>query len=190
MPNLYIIAGCNGAGKTTTAYTVLPDILRCCEFVNADEIARGLSPFNYDDVAISAGRLMVERIEELMNGGGDFACETTLASRSYYNIILEARMKGYKVMMVYIYLQTPEIAIQRVADRVVKGGHNIPEETIRRRYARSLRNLFEVYLELVDFAVIADNSNAITIIAEKERGKEIKIANHTLYDNITRNRLL
>jgi len=132
--NLYIISGCNGAGKTTASYTVLPEILDCREFVNADEIARGLSPFNPEGMAIEAGRLMLSRIEELLSREETFSIETTLATKSYLNLVRRAQAKGYHVNIVFFWLRTPELAIQRVAERVQHGGHNIPEYIIRRRY--------------------------------------------------------
>ena len=134
MPKLYIIAGCNGAGKTTASYTVLPEMLDCREFVNADEIAKGLSPFNPESVAIDAGRLMLQRMDDLLIAGEDFAFETTLATRSYVKFIDQAHAMGYFVSLLFFWLPTPELAIVRVATRVSKGGHDIPEEVIRRRY--------------------------------------------------------
>jgi predicted ABC-type ATPase len=107
MPNLYIIAGCNGAGKTTASYTVLPEMLNCKEFVNADSIAAGLSPFNPDSVAIEAGRIMLNRIEVLMQGEEDFAIETTLATRIYVDLIKRARKTGYKIKLIYFWLRSP-----------------------------------------------------------------------------------
>lgn len=155
---LYIIGGCNGAGQTTASYTVLPDILDCKEFVNADEIARGLSPFNPADVAIEAGKLMLLRIEELLSREESFSIETTLASRSYINLVRRAHSKGYKVTLLFFWLNSPELAIQRVAERVSKGGHNIPEDIIRKRYVSGIKNLFNLYADEVDSWSIYDNS--------------------------------
>ena len=118
---LYIISGCNGAGKTTASYTVLPEILECKEFVNADEIAKGLSPFNPEGVAIDAGKLMIKRIRELLDNREDFAFETTLAPRNYVKLIKEAQSKGYVVTLLYFWLESPELAVQRVAQRVRNG---------------------------------------------------------------------
>lgn len=139
MPNLYIIAGCNGAGKTTASFTVLPEMLDCREFVNADEIARGLSPFQPEKVAVEAGRIMLQRIEELLRKQEDFAIGTTLATRSYVQTIRKAREIGYNVTLVYFWLTSPELAVQRVKNRVAEGGHNIAEEVIRRRYKKGLK---------------------------------------------------
>ena len=148
MKNLYIVSGCNGAGKTTASYTVLPEILECREFVNADEIARGLSPFNAEGVAIEAGRLMLQRIEELLKEDVTFAIETTLATRSYVNLVKRAQRQGYRVNLLYFWLSSPELAMRRVAERVSKGGHDIPEEIIRRRYTAGINNLFKFDIEL------------------------------------------
>ena len=156
--NLYIISGCNGAGKTTASYTVLPEILKCKEFVNADEIARGLSPFNPESVAIEAGRLMLQRIEELLDKGETFSIETTLATKSYISLVRRAQAKGYRVSVLFFWLQTPELAVQRVAERVQNGGHNIPEDIVRRRYVAGISNLFRLYMREVDYWDIYDNS--------------------------------
>ena len=139
--NLYIISGCNGAGKTTASYTVLPEVLDCKEFVNADEIARGLSPFNPESVAIEAGRLMLKRIEELLEKEETFSIETTLATKSYINLVHRAQAKGYTVSVLFFWLRTPDLAIQRVAERVQNGGHNIEEDVIKRRYVAGISNL-------------------------------------------------
>lgn len=120
--NLYIISGCNGAGKTTASYTVLPEVLNCKEFVNADEIARGLSPFNPESVAIEAGRLMLQRIEDLLSKDETFAIETTLATKSYINLVRRAQAKGYTVRLLFFWLNSPELALLRIAERVAS--HN------------------------------------------------------------------
>ena len=158
MKNLYIVSGCNGAGKTTASYTVLPEILECREFVNADEIARGLSPFNAEGVAIEAGKLMLQRIEELLKEDVTFAIETTLATRSYVNLVKRAQRQGYRVNLLYFWLSSPELAMRRVAERVSKGGHDIPEEIIRRRYTAGINNLFKLFMPVVDYWAIFDNS--------------------------------
>ena len=160
MQKLYIIAGCNGAGKTTASYTMLPELLHCHEFVNADEIAHGLSPFNPDSMAIEAGRLMLRRINDLLEDGSDFAFETTLSTRTYQKFIERAHERGYFVSLLYFWLPTPEQAIERVAKRVSLGGHNIPTNTICRRYESSMRNLTSLYIPICDYWVIYDNSTA------------------------------
>lgn len=157
--NLYIISGCNGSGKTTASYTVLPEILNCKEFVNADEIARGLSPFNPESVAIEAGRLMLQRIEFLLEKDTSFSIETTLSTKSYINLVRRAQEKGFSVRILFFWLNSPELAIRRVAERVAKGGHNIPEPIIRRRYTAGLKNLFNLFMDKVDYWDIYDNSD-------------------------------
>ncbi len=182
---LYIISGCNGAGKTTASYTVLPKILQCQEFVNADEIARGLSPFNPESVAIEAGRLMLKRIQELLSKDVSFSIETTLATRSYFNLVNKARMQGYKITLLYFWLSSPELAEQRVAERVRKGGHNIPLDVIHTRYYRGVYNLFNIYMPIVDSWIIADNSHLPReIIAEGGIGKDNIIYNLNKYQTI------
>ena len=157
MPNLYVIAGCNGAGKTTASYTILPEILDCKEFVNADNIAAGLSPFNPERVALEAGRIMLSRIHDLLNERADFAFETTLSTRSYVSLIKEAKGKGYEVTLLYLWLDSPDRAIKRVAIRVAKGGHYIPHDVVKRRYYRGIMNLIQLYKPLCDKWLMFDN---------------------------------
>lgn len=181
MANLYIIAGPNGAGKTTASFTMLPEVLNCREFVNADEIARGLSPFNPESVAIEAGRLMLTRIKELLSTRIDFAIETTLATRSYASLVRRAHERGYTITLVYFRLESPSLAIERVKQRVAMGGHNIPADTIARRYKASIRNLFELYMDIVENWLIFDNSNSPTeLIAEKTQDRTT-ILNERIY---------
>lgn len=183
--NLYIISGCNGAGKTTASYTVLPEILDCREFVNADEIARGLSPFNPESMAIQAGRLMLSRIEELLDKEETFSIETTLATKSYINLVRRAQIKGYRVNILFFWLRTPELAIQRVAERVAKGGHNIPEDIIIRRYVVGINNLFRLFIPEVDYWGIYDNSEQPRQkIASGSKGKRLDIFNEELFNSI------
>lgn len=182
MLNLYIISGCNGAGKTTASYSLLPEILDCREFVNADEIARGLSPFQPDKVAIEAGRIMLQRIEELLKRQYDFAFETTLSTRSYVQTIRRARNKGYNVTLIYFWLNSPDLAVERVGSRVAEGGHSIPEDVIRRRYFKGLNNLFKLFIPTCDYWVIIDNSqNPYTLIAEGQEDREIIIHSQTIW---------
>jgi predicted ABC-type ATPase len=173
MPNLYIIAGCNGAGKTTSALTILPEILSCREFVNADAIAVGLSPFDPESVAIEAGKLMLGRIDNLMKINADFAIETTLSSKGYKSLIQRAKEKNYKVTLLFFWLNSSELAIKRVSSRVAKGGHNIPIDTIKRRYTRGIQNFMSVYKQEVDNWLLLDNSESeSTIIADSYNQKE------------------
>ena len=133
MPKLYILSGCNGSGKTTASYTLLPDLLDCREFVNSDEFAKSLSPFNPSAASITASRYMLMKINYLLGRYEDFSIETTLATRSLVKIIEEAQSVGYEVTLLYFWLNSPELAISRVRDRVAAGGHNIPDNVVRRR---------------------------------------------------------
>jgi predicted ABC-type ATPase len=175
---LYVIAGCNGAGKTTASFTILPEILNCKEFVNADEIARGLSPFQPEKVAIEAGKIMLNRMRELFTNFENFAFETTLASKSYRSMILEAQANDYDVTLLFFWLKSVELAIQRVKIRVEEGGHHIEKDIIERRYKNGIINLFKLYLPIVDSAMIFDNSEGKhDIIAEKRKNREIEVLN-------------
>ena len=170
MPNLYIISGCNGSGKTTACYTLLPDLLNCREFVNSDEFAKSLSPFNPAAASVTASRYMLMKINYLLDRNADFCVETTLATRSLVKIIEEAQRRGYEVMILYFWLNSPELAIQRVRDRVASGGHHIPDPVIRRRYVMGLQYFFETYIPVSDRWVLADNSRTpFTVVAEGSR---------------------
>ncbi|MBT2557266.1 zeta toxin family protein [Hymenobacter sp. ISL-91] len=158
MKILYILAGCNGAGKTTAAYALLPNLLDCREFVNADEIARGLSPFQPEAVSVQAGRLMLTRLRELLAAGETFALETTLATRHYLAFIREAQARGYTVHLLFFWLSSVEAAVERVRVRVLEGGHNIPEDVIRRRYELGLQYFFGRYQNAVDSWTFIDNT--------------------------------
>ncbi|MDL2255615.1 zeta toxin family protein [Parabacteroides sp. OttesenSCG-928-K15] len=187
MPYLYIISGCNGAGKTTASFTILPEMLKCKEFVNSDEIAKGLSPFNADSIAVAveASRIMYKRIKELIAAGETFAMETTLATRSVANLIREAQREGYYVTLLYFWLNTPELAVERVKMRVESGGHNVPENTVRRRYATGIKNLFKLYLPVSDYWMITDNSmTSMEIIAKGFRNDKREIFNPIIYNKL------
>jgi predicted ABC-type ATPase len=185
MPNLYIIAGCNGAGKTTASYTVLPEILNCKEFINADEIARGLSPFQPEKVAIHAGRIMLQRIDELIKLKVDFAIETTLTTKSYANTIETAKQNGYDVTLLYFWLKDTELAIERVRTRVSEGGHNIPDEVIKRRYKKGLLNLSKIFIGISTYWAVIDNSDIrYTFVAEGNSNGKITIHDNTIWEII------
>ena len=183
--DLYIIAGCNGAGKTTASFTILPEILNCKEFVNADEIAKGLSPFQPEKVSIEAGRIMLERINDLLNSQENFAFETTLATKSYRSKIFLAREKGYHVTLLFFWLRNADLAIERVRTRVIEGGHHIETEVIRRRYKNGIKNLFEIYLPIADEIMIFDNSEGKhDLIAEKTIESEIEVLNKIKFNQL------
>ncbi len=177
---LYIISGCNGAGKTTASFTLLPDVLGVDEFVNADEIAAGLSPFNPAQVAMDAGRLMLKRIGELMGKHKTFAIETTLATRSYGALIDKAHKLGYIVHLLYIWLASPLEAIERVAMRVSEGGHNIPRDVIIRRYYRGKDNLKNIFMPRVDSWMLIDNSMGRNHVVATNEG----VIDKKIYDRI------
>ena len=173
---IYIISGCNGAGKTTASYTILPEILNCKEFVNADNIAAGLSPFQPEKVAFEAGRIMLERIEYLLEANETFAIETTLATKIYKNKLLNAIENGYNVKLLFFWLPNVEMAIKRVATRVKNGGHNIPKEVILRRYSRGIENLFKYYIPLSNEWMVFDSSKSeIQMIAKGKNLKSIEV---------------
>lgn len=157
MPNLYIVGGANGSGKTTVALSFLPNLMDCFEYVNADIIAAQISPLHPESAAILAGRLMLERLQALSKSNSDFAFETTLASRSFVSFVRNCKTT-YTVNLIYFWLQTVDLAVERVARRVASGGHSVPEEVIRRRYNRGCKNLISLYLPLCDGWMIYDNS--------------------------------
>lgn len=177
---MYIISGCNGAGKTTASFTVLPEMLNCGEFVNADEIAAGLSPFNPAEMAMDAGRLMLKRIRQLMSHDETFAIETTLSTRYYSRLVDMAHSLGYIVHLMYIWLSSPLQAIERVAHRVNEGGHNIPKDVIVRRYYRGLDNLRHLFMPKVDSWMLIDNSMGRQTIVATDR----EILDQETYDKI------
>jgi len=185
MPNLYIIAGCNGAGKTTASFTILPEMLDCDEFINADEIARGLSPFNPEKAAIEAGRLMLSKIEKLILNQKDFAFETTLSTKSYTKTILRAKQKGYQITLVFFWLDSVNLAIERVKTRVFEGGHDISRSVIIRRYYSGLTNLFTLYTPICDYWMIFNNSiSPAELIAEGYANKDIAVKNLSNFETI------
>ncbi len=167
MPKLYIISGCNGSGKTTASYTLLPDLLNCREFVNSDEFAKSFSPFDPGAASVTASRYMLMKINYLLDRKADFAIETTLATRSLLQIVRQAQQLGYETTVLYFWLNSPELAIERVRDRVVSGGHNIPDAVVRRRYVMGLQYLFDVYIPVIDRWILADNSKPpFSVVAE------------------------
>jgi predicted ABC-type ATPase len=157
-PNLYVVAGPNGAGKSTFARLFLPEYADCREFVNADLIAAGLSPFNPESLALQAGKLMLRRIEALAETRADFGFETTLAGKSWVPFLQRLREQGYRLHIFFLWIPGPDLALARIAERVRAGGHSVPEEVVRRRFRRGLRNFFGLYAPLVDAWLILDGS--------------------------------
>lgn len=159
MPRLFVIGGCNGAGKTTASYTILPRLLDCSEFINSDEFAKSLSPFDPDKASIMAGRYMHMKMQILMKKKKDFGIESTLATRSLIKIIKECQEYGYTVTVLYLWISSPELAIERVKKRVTEGGHDVLDDTVRRRFNAGLINFFNDYMTIADEWILADNSD-------------------------------
>jgi len=171
-PHLYIIAGPNGAGKTTFARKFLPQYVECLEFVNADFIAGGLSPFAPERAAIHAGRLMLEQIHSLARRGLDFGFETTVSGKTYVKLLQDMKKRGYLVHIFFLWIPNVELAVERIELRVRNGGHHIPETIVRRRLGRSLTNFIHFCKPLADSWTIFDNSGDIPkMIAFAESGK-------------------
>ena len=185
MPRMFIISGCNGAGKTTASYSLLPEMLECSEFVNSDEFAKGLSPFNPEKAAIKASRFVIMKIRHLISKKMDFAVETTLATRTLLKTVKMAQSNGYTVTLLYFWLNTPELAIQRVKARVEAGGHNIPEETIRRRYRVGIQYFFNDYSPVCERWILADNSQIpFRVVAEGSKLDTVSIRDEETYYKI------
>ena len=184
MPRMYIISGCNGSGKTTASYTLLPEMLECNQFVNSDEFAKSLSPFNPSEASVSASRYMLQKIYYLLGNHMDFCVETTLATRSLMGIINDAKSRGYTISILYFWLKSPELAIARVKSRVEAGGHNIPENVVRRRYYMGLNYFFETYAPVCDRWLLADNSVSPFIVVAEGSSSGIKVKDKERYDTI------
>jgi predicted ABC-type ATPase len=180
----YIIAGPNGAGKTTAVKYLLTKFLDINEFVNADEIARGLSPFNPRSLDLTASKLMLKRIDDLVKLEKSFAFETTLSGKNYLKLISNLQKKGYFVNLIFLYLDNPTEAKKRVAYRVKTGGHFIAPEDIERRYFRGLKNLIDDYLNLVNYAILIDATNSAREIIAKKSEKELKILSNEKWKKI------
>jgi predicted ABC-type ATPase len=172
--DLIIVGGPNGAGKTSWSVQRLPSMFGVSEFVNADEIARGLSPLNPESSAIEAGRLMLERLDALAAAGASFAFETTCAGRGHARLIRRCRTMGYRIALIFLWLPSVDLALQRVARRVSEGGHKIADPVVARRYTLGLRNMRHLYPSLADIGLIYDNSDgAGTLIAERPENAQI-----------------
>ena len=184
MPTCWIIAGPNGAGKTTFALEYLPQVAQCSRFVNADLIAAGLSPLAPDRELLAASRLFLGGIESCIAQREDFAFETTLAGRSYLKLIRRLRVEGWRVELIYLALPTMEMSKLRVAERVAHGGHNIPAADIERRFARSLRNLFNTFSTQVDTCRCFMNSNATPELIFEQQGELRNVAHTPHYQHL------
>ena len=183
-PTVYVIAGPNGAGKTTFATQFLPDFGDCRQFLNADLIAAGLSPFAPETQNIRAGRLMLERIKELSSARADFGFETTLSGRGYARLLTEMRQSGYRVVLFFLWLSSADVAVERVANRFQQGGHTVPEADVRRRYASGLRNLFQLYRPLVDAWWLLDAHTLPPALIARHDGGVFTVVQVTRFDEI------
>jgi predicted ABC-type ATPase len=184
-PQVVVIAGPNGAGKSTLAPVLLRDTFGLLEFVNADTISAGLSAFNAEAVALDAGRVMLTRLRELAAGKQSFAFESTLATRSYAPWISRLIEDGYEFHLMFLWLSTVELAIQRVSDRIGKGGHSVREDIIRRRYSRSLTNLFELYVRLADTWSFFDNSGiSPLLVASGGRQQDLNVLRPDIWQGV------
>jgi predicted ABC-type ATPase len=180
-----ILGGPNGAGKTTAARVLLPDFFHLHSFLNADDIARDLAPWNVESAALAAGRVLIERMRALVRDGESFALESTLSGKSYIPLIRDCREKGWRISLYYFWLSSPEHSIARVARRVSQGGHDIPNDVIYRRFRTGLWNMRHLYLPLADTAAIYDNSEQERIlIADRESGLPLIIHDQERWSRI------
>lgn len=182
---ILMIAGPNGAGKTTITLELMAKGPKLYEFINADEIAKGLAPLHPESMALTASKLMIQRLKELLVAGKSFAFETTASGTNYMKHLKSAKSKGYEVNLTFLWLSSPEQAVKRVAQRVKQGGHHVPEATIIRRYFTGIKNLMNLYLPFADTAIIMDASSEKTgIIARKNSDDSINILNQTLWKKL------
>lgn len=186
-PNLYIIAGPNGSGKTTFVKRFLPFYAHCLNFVNADLIASGLAPFSPEVAAVKAGKLMLEEIGNFRRQKSDFAFETTLAGRTYLRLLKEMREEGYNIHLFFLWLRNPDLALRRVRERVSMGGHDIPAETILRRFNRGVYNLFNLYHPLLDSWMLFDNSGDQPVVIAKETNGIMAISDNNRFSEAREN---
>ena len=183
-PQVYIIAGPNGSGKTTFATEFLPKYADSPAFINADTIARGLSGFSPDAVALKAGRILLEQIETYASKKTDFAFETTLSGMTYLTRFKDLKKEGYTIHMFFLWIPDVKLSLARVANRVKMGGHGISEKVVRRRFHKGIVNFFKHYRQVLDSWSLFDNSgNAPYLIAEEKTG-DLKIFDQKLYDKV------
>ncbi|HEX5398343.1 MAG TPA: zeta toxin family protein [Verrucomicrobiae bacterium] len=182
--NCYIIAGPNGAGKTTFATEFLPLYANCRNFINPDLLARAYSPFDPDAGMLRAGRTVLERIAEFADARTDFAFETTLSGRAYVPLLRRVKKTGFRLHLFYLWIPSPNLALLRIRDRVESGGHNVPERDVRRRFGRTLQNLFTLYRPLLDTLHFFDNSSDTPRLIFKDEAREVTIADVMLYERL------
>ncbi len=185
-PVVYVIAGPNGTGKTTFANQFLPKIADCRNFINADLIAKGLSPFNVDAAAMQAGRLFLGSIQENVRRGVDFGFETTLSGKGCVKLFKDLRGRGYRLHLYFLWIPGLSLALKRIADRVRMGGHAVPADVVRRRFGKGLKNLFNPFMNLVDYCAIFDNSSAEPrLVFEMSEGQD-HVIKPEIYDIIVK----
>jgi len=182
--NVYIIAGPNGSGKTTFAKEFLPDYAKCQNFINADLIAQGLSPFSPQQVAIKAGKLVLSQIHEFAEKDADFAFESTLAGKSYVNLFKELKAKGCRLHLFFLWIPDTNLAIARIKDRVAEGGHHVPHQDVKRRFTRSICNFFKLYQPLLDSWMLFDNAGSVPKLIAKTKNGHIIVSNQELFEKI------
>lgn len=182
----YIIAGPNGSGKTTFAKTFLPEYAKCDRFINADLIAQGLSPFSPQQVAIKAGKLVLEQIREYSESNIDFGFETTMAGVTYLKYFKMLKEKGYRINIFFLWIPDSQLAVARVKDRVTQGGHNVPIEDIKRRFERSMEKFFKEYRLLADKWIFFNNAGIAPKIIAKKQNAHIEVVNQGLFTKITK----
>jgi predicted ABC-type ATPase len=183
-PDVYIIAGPNGAGKTTFAREFLPNYADCRNFINADLIAQGVSPFSPSSAAFRAGRMMLAEIERYASRGESFGFETTLSGRSYEGLLRRLKKRGYKLHFFYLWVPSTSLALARVRARVLKGGHDVPEALVRRRFDRSIRNFLYRYRPLGESWMLFDNSGATLEVIAYEKQSRSHIIKREHYDSL------
>ena len=182
--NVYIVAGPNGSGKTTFAIEFLPEYASCKHFINADLIARGLSPFSPGAAAITAGKLVLEQIHQFANRGVDFAFETTLSGKLYVNLFKSLKKKGYKIHLFFLWIPEANLAVSRIQSRVAQGGHDVPTRDVLRRFDRSITNFFTLYQSLADSWMLFDNAGFIPVLIAQGRNGKVNVINKNVYDTI------
>lgn len=185
-PTCFIIAGPNGSGKTTFALRYLPQIAGCRNFVNADLIAYGLSPFDSLSAQYEAGRLFLNEVHANIKKKVDFAFETTLAGRSQISLLKKLREDGWRIVLFFLWIPSAAFSKSRVRERVKHGGHDIPDDTIERRYPRIMHNLAKIYIPLCDEVVCYDNSRPEYVPVFEQDGKVLRIFNQNIYEIILR----
>lgn len=182
--NVYIIAGPNGSGKTTFAVEFLPQYAKCSNFINADLIAQGLSPFSPGAAAIKAGKLVLEQINKFADQGIDFSFETTLSGKLYLNLFNSLKARGYKIHIFFLWIPDANLAISRIKWRVSQGGHDVPESDVNRRFGRSISNFFKLYQSHADSWMLFDNSGLRPVLIAQRKNGKIEIINKSLYEKI------